>query len=72
VRTAAVDPGPTVSGIVRFELPQRAKQRESMSAAQIERQARQLGECGARDMSMCVGDATPDPQAGSVRGRTWG
>ena len=51
--TAAVDPGPTVSGIVRFELPKRAKQRESMTAAQIERQAKSLGESGAWDALMC-------------------
>ena len=42
--TAAVDPGPCVTQIVRYELPKRAKQREAMTPAQIERQAKQLGE----------------------------
>lgn len=45
VLTAAVDPGPCVTQIVRYELPKRAKQREAMTPAQIERQAKQLGEC---------------------------
>uniref|UniRef100_A0A6U5LWV8 Protochlorophyllide reductase n=1 Tax=Corethron hystrix TaxID=216773 RepID=A0A6U5LWV8_9STRA len=43
ILTAAIDPGPTVTQIVRYELPQRAKQREGMSASQLERQAKQLG-----------------------------
>lgn len=43
VLAAAVDPGPTVSQIVRYEMPQRAQQRAGMSRAQLERQARQLG-----------------------------
>jgi len=43
IRTAAVDPGPTVTQIVRYELPQRAQQRMGMTAEQLERQARQLG-----------------------------
>jgi len=43
VLTAAVDPGPSITQIVRYELPQRAKQRQGMSAAQLERQAKTLG-----------------------------
>jgi len=41
--TAAIDPGPTVTQIVKYALPQRAQQREGMSTEQLERQAKQLG-----------------------------
>merc|ERR1740139_1905088 len=43
VLAAAVDPGPTVTQIVRYELPQRAQQRQGMSTEQLARQAKQLG-----------------------------
>jgi len=43
VFSASVDPGPAVTQIVRYELPQRAEQRRGMTPAQLERQAKQLG-----------------------------
>ena len=39
----SVDPGPTVTQIVRYEMPQRAKQRLGMTPSQMARQAKQLG-----------------------------
>lgn len=40
---ASLDPGPTISQIVRYELPKRAEQRRAMTPLQLRRQAKQLG-----------------------------
>ena len=39
----SIDPGPTVTQIVRYEMPQRAKQRLGMTPSQMARQAKQRG-----------------------------
>ena len=65
VTGAAVFPGKCATMIVRYELPQRAAQREGMDRAQLTRQARQLGlrlpaEGAAGAVWLAAGGAAPN------------